>query len=335
MIIRNKYYLLLILFFACRISQSQDIHFSQYYFSPIELNPANTGNYDGDWRFVNNYRTQWKEIIKPFNTLALGFDKPIYIYNEKLSAGFQFINDKSGGSLKVNEFLLSGAYHKSLNGNSLHGGLQVGYVTKRIDLSDLTFPDQLNWDNGTFDNSLPNHETGLNNSLNYLDMNAGVAWNKKFKKIEPSVGFSVFHFNYPKESFFGQTNRLKPRKVLTTEVTYNLTRKIDLIPRWLLVGETKASEMLMGSNLKYKLNSSSVPYIFTGVYFRDGFKRNTDAAIVTGGLRYKNFDCGISYDLNISQLHVATNYRGAFEIAIIYTAPNTRLTKIQIPCERY
>ncbi|HEY4799104.1 MAG TPA: PorP/SprF family type IX secretion system membrane protein [Bacteroidia bacterium] len=333
--IKKKYSLVLFWLLVGGIAFAQDIHFSQYYFSPIELNPANTGNYEGDWRFVNNYRSQWKNIIKPYNTLAVGFDKPIYFYNEKFSAGFQFINDKSGGSLKVNEFLFSGAYHKSLNGHNLHGGLQAGYVRKRIDLSDLTFPDQLNWDNGTFDNSLPNHETGLNTSLGFLDMNFGLGWNKKFKKLEPTVGFSLFHFNYPKESFFGQTNRLKPRKVFTAEVTYSLSGKVALIPRWLIVGETKASEMLLGTNIRYKLDAVSVPFVFVGASYRDGFKNNTDAAIVTSGLRYKNFDVGISYDLNISSLHVATNYRGAFEIAIIYTAPNTRLTKIQIPCERY
>jgi hypothetical protein len=40
--------------------KGQDIHFSQYYASPLSLNPANTGNYDGDWRLMNSYRQQWK-----------------------------------------------------------------------------------------------------------------------------------------------------------------------------------------------------------------------------------------------------------------------------------
>ena len=75
--------------------------------------------------------------------------------------------------------------------------------------------------------------------------------------------------------------------------------------------------------------------VFLGFMWRDGVKRVSDAGIITGGLKYKNYTAGVSYDINISKLHTATAYRGALEFALIYTSKNTRLVKKQIPCDRY
>ena len=49
--------LLMFLSFCALLStaKSQDIHFSQYYASPLTLNPALTGLHGGDFRAVVNY----------------------------------------------------------------------------------------------------------------------------------------------------------------------------------------------------------------------------------------------------------------------------------------
>ena len=36
----------------------QDIHFSNWQMSPLNLNPANTGMFEGDGRIIFNYRNQ-------------------------------------------------------------------------------------------------------------------------------------------------------------------------------------------------------------------------------------------------------------------------------------
>nr|MBP6456087.1 type IX secretion system membrane protein PorP/SprF [Chitinophagaceae bacterium] len=49
-------------------SNSQGLHFSQFYNAPILLNPANTGIIaNGNWRAGGNYRTQWFTIPVPYN----------------------------------------------------------------------------------------------------------------------------------------------------------------------------------------------------------------------------------------------------------------------------
>ncbi|HNM24595.1 MAG TPA: type IX secretion system membrane protein PorP/SprF, partial [Saprospiraceae bacterium] len=44
--------------------QAQDIHFSQFYMSPLNLNPAMTGVMNCNHRIVANYRNQWSSILK-------------------------------------------------------------------------------------------------------------------------------------------------------------------------------------------------------------------------------------------------------------------------------
>jgi len=48
----------LILFVAWKLS-AQDPHFSQYYFTPLEVNPALTGIFEGKYRASMSYRDQW------------------------------------------------------------------------------------------------------------------------------------------------------------------------------------------------------------------------------------------------------------------------------------
>jgi hypothetical protein len=70
------------LFFLLLIVQvnGQDIHWSQYNDNPLFQNPGNTGNFNGDYRFVGNYRNQWRSVSIPFETIALSAEKKLEKY---------------------------------------------------------------------------------------------------------------------------------------------------------------------------------------------------------------------------------------------------------------
>src|ERR1022692_1449354 len=146
-------------------SWSQDIHYSQFYASPLNISPSNTGNMDGDWRICANYRSQWKEISKPYSTPDISYDQNSYIRNERISGGAILIDDQSGGNLSVLKFLLSAAYHKTISGNCLHGGVQFGFVEKSFNPNLETYPDQFSWASGQFDSNLPNGERLISTSM--------------------------------------------------------------------------------------------------------------------------------------------------------------------------
>ena len=315
---------------------SQDIHFSQFYYSPLSLNPAHTGHFDADWRISNNYRTQWSSIGTPYNTISLGFDKIFRYHGQKISAGIYFINDKSGNvNLSVNKIFLSGSYITNINGHNLQAGLQIGLVAKSFGLN-ASYPSQFDNNIGEFNNQLPSNETALNENLNYADVNLGFMWSKRFGRIVPEVGYTFFHINNPKEHFSDRDNNLPIRHVFHAGTKINLNPIIFIKPRILYMNHKSAGDMIIGANFGYNLpvNAYKIKSIFMGPHIRTILQK-TDAMIFAAGLNFENMDIGVSYDINVSSLNVATNNRGAFEISFIYRSKNYAPNKVAIPCDRF
>ncbi len=334
---KNRLYSTLALLLLVKIYLAQDVHFSQYYFSPLTLNPANTGNFKGDYRIFGNYRSQWRDISKAYNTFSVGGDMNIFPRNLNFAGGLMLLNDKSGGNLTVTKIMPSAAFHKKIMGFKLHAGIQPGIVIKSIDFYANSFPNQLNWDKGKFDNTLPNYETGVVQRHTYFDLNLGVGGSRRFGKFEPEIGFAMFHLDKPKDSFLSDKNRLPIRQAYNVGLSYYFNKAFVFKAHSLCGYTTKASDWVSGVNVEYILSQD--PFftnsVFAGFMWRDGLKRNTDAAIITAGLNYSHYTIGFSYDLTLSKLKTAVDSKGAFEIAFIYRAKSTRLNKKEIPCERY
>ena len=325
------------LLFSVMINQAQDIHFSMYNLSPLTMNPANTGNYKGDWRIMGNYRSQWKEISKAYNTFSVGGDMNFYPSNQNVAAGIFLVNDKSGGNLSVTKVFISGAYHKKIAGFKLSAGIQPGIVIKSIDFNANTFPNQLNWGTGNFDNTLPNNEPFIKQRVVYFDLNAGFNISKRIKKFEPEIGGSFFHLTNPNESFYTNGNKLTVRQIYFASLRYYINDKIAVVPNTIVNITTKANDWIFGLNLEYTLNKNVFfeNKVFAGFMWRKGVKRISDAAIINAGVKFNNYTIGFSYDINVSSLKTSTGSKGAYEIALIYTGKNTRIHKKQIPCDRY
>jgi type IX secretion system PorP/SprF family membrane protein len=323
--------------FIVLVFQAQDIHFSMYNLSPLSMNPANTGNYNGDWRLMGNYRSQWREISKAYNTFSIGGDMNFYPFNQNIAAGIFFLNDKSGGNLNINKVFVSGAFHKNIAGFKLSAGIQPGLVIKSIDFNSHTFPNQLNWDSGNFDNSLPNNESFTKQRLVYFDVNAGFNVSRRIKKFEPEIGGSFFHLNSPNESFYNLKNKLPIRQIYFASLRYFVNAKIAVVPNMVVNVTTKANDWIFGGNLEYTISRTSFfdNKIFGGFMWRKGVQRISDAAIVNFGIKYSQYTIGFSYDVNVSPLKTSTSAKGAYEIALIYTGKNSRIHKKQIPCDRY
>ena len=100
--------------------QAQDIHFSQFYMSPLNLNPAMTGVMNCNHRFVANYRNQWSSILKQnaYNTYSLSYDQklPVGRY-DYFGIGGTLWGDKAGTSeFATLQARLSGSYAKKMGG---------------------------------------------------------------------------------------------------------------------------------------------------------------------------------------------------------------------------
>ena len=74
----------------------------------------------------------------------------------------------------------------------------------------------------------------------------------------------------------------------------------------------------------YSFNHSSVYSVYPGVWYR-----NKDALIFRCGVKSKNYAIDFSYDLNISKLSNASNYKGGFEVSIMYLFINKNIVELK------
>ena len=93
-------------------AKAQDPHFSQFFASPLTLNPAFTGKFDGSWRLAANHRDQWPSIPKAYVTTSASFDFPILKNRipegDVFGVGISGVSDQSANNqLKLNYGSLS------------------------------------------------------------------------------------------------------------------------------------------------------------------------------------------------------------------------------------
>jgi len=175
-----KKILMSLLLFATfwNVALAQDPHFSQFYASPLTLNPANTGLFAGDVRVATNYRNQWRTVATPFTTATVACD--VQLLNDKIGNdlfGFGMVGmlDQSNNQgLKANFLGLSTAYNKSIDRRGYHRvgvGMQASLVSKKVDYSRFVFSRQFT--PMGFDPTASNGEPISGFTLNYLDLAAG------------------------------------------------------------------------------------------------------------------------------------------------------------------
>lgn len=317
---------------------SQDVHFTQYDASPLNINPANTGNYDGFWRFSSNVRTQWRAFGEPFNTATFGFDKSGKRGGGHFSAGMFIISDQSG----VTQLRSTRAYgnlgiHIGDENLQVHLGFQPGFVQKGIDFSSLTFPSQFDDNSGVFNNSLNNFESGLQETVSYFDLNLGFAIDSYNGLKHLNAGISVQHLIQPNESFLNNEFFLPMRFTFHGKYSFPLTEHWYLIPKFQYMFQVNASEIIPGLYVSRTLNDlvdGSLKALFLGTSSRNGIQRNTDAINLIFGAQFSRTDIGISYDLNISELNEYTELRGAFEISLVYWSGKLDYKPTTVICER-
>lgn len=321
----------------CVHLQSQDIHFSQFFNSPLTLNPAQTGQFDGSYRFGVIYRDQWSSVNSPFKTFSSNFDItfPIGLWEgDAVSGGLVMYSDNAGdGNFNTSNVLLSGAYHKALGRDQrLTLGLQVGYTQKRYDLNELFFADMFNGQSF----GLPTNENIPTETPQNVDLNLGLGYARKISEdLAVSGGAAAFHLLRPKESFFNNPDiKLGMRYIAHAEVNYRLNDLMTINPRFLYMNQTKAQEFSIGADVGYKLqNPSFDATLFGGAWFRAS---GTDAIIPYIGGEYKSFRLGLSYDVNISSLSEVSKGRGGFELSLQYIGIIKQPPiQIVVPCLRF
>jgi type IX secretion system PorP/SprF family membrane protein len=300
---------------------AQDLHFSQFFNSPLSTNPANTGFIpDGDYRLGVNFRDQWSSIMTmPYKTMSAFGDIQLMKDRDRtgwMGAGALVLRDVAGsGNLTSTKLYGSVAYHQMLGYGSLVSlGFNVGYANKQINTSSLKFPDQ--FDGKFFDNNLPTSVALQKNNIGYLDLQVGMNYAYfPTDKIYLNTGFSAHHVNQPRESFFDAAdagNRVPVRYIGFLNGSIMLNDQWIVNPNAYFTMQAKASEIVAGANAHYNLSGDGQYELVGGLYYR-----HKDAVIPLIGLGYKDYMFTFTYDATISTLKNYNNTRGAFEFSLI------------------
>ncbi len=321
-------------------SHAQDPNFSQFFASPLTLNPALTGKFDGTFRVAGNYRNQWPTINNAFVTKTVSVDFGVMKNRipefDQFGVGILGFTDRAGdGVLVTNAAGLSVAYHKGLDEDGFHqigAGFQGSYVNKRLDVTKVYFEDELTpfgFVPGTTGEIFTNNQI----NVSYVDINAGILYNGSTNGYNNFyIGASMYHINRPKESFQGGEFILAARTTLQAggKIPVGSYHAVHFAANHSM--QAKAKNTVVGGAFSYNVNNNEENP--TNLYI-GGWYRFNDAAIPYIGLEFAGIHIGATYDANTSSLKPASNSRGGMELSLIYIKkpvdPNAR----KLNCPRF
>lgn len=301
---------------------AQDPNFSQFFASPLTMNPAMTGKFDGVYRIAGNYRNQWPSINNAYTTATISADFGIMKNRisdlDQFGIGIMGFTDRAGNGVLTNNYAaISLAYHKGLDENGYHqlgAGFQGTYMNKSLNLNKVYFQDQLTpfGFTGVTSESFTSQQV----NLHYFDMNAGVFYNGSTNGYNNFyLGASMYHINRPKESFQKGNFLLSARTTLQAggKIPVGSYNAIHFAANHSM--QAKANNTMIGGAYAMNLNNDEAnpTNFYFGSWYRFG-----DAVIPYVGLEFGEWHFGASYDVNTSTLKPASNSRGGVEVSLIY-----------------
>ena len=316
---------------------AQDIHFSQFGNSPLNLNPALTGMFAGDMRFVGNYRSQWTTVPVSYLTFSGAFDMKfdqICSNHDQWAGGILFNYDVAGDSkLHTAQIALNGSYTHQINQkNYLSLGVQLSGYQRGFKTDDLEWDAQFNsrW----YDPSLPSNEVFRDQNIFFGDFSAGLNWHwqkpnsqtnwENQNRTKVDIGASIFHINRPDQSFYD--NEIKCDCYMRYNIhgmgTVRVANPLDLVLMGVYQAQGPHSETVLGVGGKIHLDNSLARRVsvLLGLNFRLG-----DAFIPNIEVQYNAWRVGLSYDVNTSAFNIATDRFGGPEVSVQYIFVKPRL----------
>ena len=343
----NSFLIALFIVVATLNVKAQDPFFTQYYASPLNVNPAMMGVFQGQWRMNTNYRQQWGGIFSdiPLRTIHASFDYRINIVDEDyLAFGINAVQDETGAfsRLKSTRGALGVSYMKQLSGNRysssdqyLVAGIQVGPGQFRAATDGLWFDRQYDSVAIGVNNNLASGEVAPQSNM-YLDYTAGLMWYMVSDDNQSMyIGGSAHHLSNPNISFFGnKSESLRRRFSINAGGEFPISDELSVLPSMMASLQGPSMMTQFGSNFRYSNHDWQEVAVRIGGAYRLSNKYSGilgDAFTVTGMLEMNGWVFGASYDIHTSTILRPTNGRGAWEISLIYVAPERFPVKTSCP----
>jgi len=319
------------------VIHAQDIHWSQFGFSPMQVNPALTGIFRGDVRFSGNYRAQWVQVPVNYQTVGFGVDQVIYlkgIPNGRMAAGLLLNVDQAGDSeLQYVQVAANGSYTIQLGQRHFLGaGIQIGVLQRSLSFGNLTFDQQYNGQ--VYDPSLPSGEQFDGNASGFRpDVGVGVNYRYQIPKRRTTLdaGLGVFHLTEPDLSFFNQGYAPVERRfswygLLTTKITSG----VDVLGNAMWQMQGRSDEIVASAGVRLHINTTHTREVALDLLFGYRTFDNEDALFPMCVVHYRAYRFGLSYDATLSEFTVANRGRGGPEFSFSYIFSKVRPLPLKI-----
>lgn len=312
--------------------KSQDVHFSQFYTTPLHLNPAQTGLFNGNMRFAGIYKNQWASVTTPFSTFSgsVDFSKPTNKNKENIFGfGFLATTDKAGDAgYTTTQLGVSMAYHKKIGrwGDQFFSlGGAASYSNSHFDMNEL------HWDNEY--EGKPSGENFIS-TTGYSDFSLGGEYNYLPGQYSNfTMGVAVFHVNQPSLSYGGTWNAILYRKYLfNTSAEFKISQGLQLYPKAMLALQGGYRELNLGTFMRMRMDKThtSKYNVYLGAWYRWN-----DAVIAVTRFDIDNLSFALSYDINTSSLTKASHGLGGTEISFLYTTKLMGMGSKKVYCPRF
>lgn len=316
---------------------AQQVPMSQYYVSPMNINPALVGSSTHPL-VTTHHRSQWNTYAHryPIN-IASAIYPIIQQYPTRMvkgGLGLKFSHEVAGldGWLKNTELQIAGAYNLSLDYEQDHVisfGVATAYRQRNIDPEGLHWGSQYDHASG-YDPSIIPSVSLIHQRLGYALVEAGAVWSyKAFKNrlLNPWQwlgGFAVAHMNRPDISFTDQMQRLPMLVRGHMGATYT-KNQWKIHPQTLVLWQQSNYHLNLGAYAQYQLayaeRNSQKTLLLGGLWYRWN-----DAIAVSGGVSHRNIQMAFSMDFSrYPSLHyVSASY--AWEASLVYVIKSAQQT---------
>jgi type IX secretion system PorP/SprF family membrane protein len=330
-------------------TQAQDIHFSQFYMSPLNTNPALTGVMNCNTRLVGNYRNQWAGVLgsAAYNTYSVSYDQKVAVgRTDYFGIGGSLWSDVAGSlDFGTTQGRLSFSFSKKMGGyrdqsHFLVFGADAAISQRRLnqDSQAQIWGSQHDGNGGVLPNSTPFVSTTLDYDFIYADLGVGLLWFSILdKRNNFYAGLALAHINKPNVTFQTQGSVIESigqRLTFHAGGQFEMSNDMTLVPGIVFLKQLSQVELNFGTNVRFDVGSKNSDQSWQiGGWYRlanqyvepvSGSTESStnffhsDAIIFTARFDYDNFGLGFSYDLNVSDLRAASPGNGAFEFSLVY-----------------
>ncbi len=313
----NRIIPVLLFILSASFVKGQDLHYSMFFNSPLNLNPGLTGVFSGDQRYHANYRQQWYNWPVGYQSFDIGGDIKFQSDDNDnfFSLGALFNYDIAGDlDVKYNGFDLFGSYSIKAGSGYLTPGIGIGVGFRSYDSGNATLGEF--WNGTELIPGSANDPLYLGNNqanLTFVDINAGLNYRfqKSFRK-HLDLGFSLNNllgasqvFNSAADYESDQLTKLNIYGLFNWKVG----SKFDILANALYSDQGPYNEIVGNIQGKIYLTNELTTALFLGAGIR-----LDDAWYPMIAIQYNKLYAAFSYDIDIKEVQKG----GGPEFAVRY-----------------